>query len=159
MKTRLTMIVFLVFIWLGFSSNFTIGNLLVGIFFSTLVNFLIFNKPMVIKVNLWHLFTLVLFTLWELILSSLEVAWDVLTPTDLSKPGFITLPLEISQRDQMSLLANIISLTPGTLSIDLNVSKQEIRIHVMFMQNEKKISSFIKEYLEPKVMKVLNYDK
>jgi multicomponent Na+:H+ antiporter subunit E len=70
--------------------------------------------------------------LYELIVSSLRVAWDVLTPDMKAKPTFIVMPLDAKTDLELMLTANIISLTPGTLSIDLNADRSELLIHSMF---------------------------
>lgn len=157
MKTRLYFIVLLLIIWCGFSNNFYIENIILGLFFATAIHFLIMPNRLKLKINLFHLIVLCFYIAWELVCSSLEVAWDILTPAHRSKPEIIKLPLTCHHPVQISLLANLISLTPGTLAIDMEENKNILIIHVMFVQNHQKIITFIKNNLEPKIIKAINY--
>jgi multicomponent Na+:H+ antiporter subunit E len=65
-----------------------------------------------------------LFYLWQLILSNLRVAYDVVTPTHYMRPGVIAVPLEAHTDAEITLLANLITLTPGTLSLDLSADRR-----------------------------------
>ncbi|WP_316015410.1 Na+/H+ antiporter subunit E [Roseobacter sp. HKCCA0434] len=70
-----------------------------------------------------------LYDLWR---SSIEVAWDVLTPTDRSRPKMILLPLDAKTDAEIMATANLISLTPGTLTIDVSEDRKFLLIHAMF---------------------------
>ena len=97
------------------------------------------------------------YTLWHLIRSSLEVAQDILTPNKKSQPKIIELTYHCKHPVQISLLVNLISLTPGTLVVDIDEKNQRLIIHVMFAQNEEQFISFILKSLEPKIQKVIEY--
>ena len=56
----------------------------------------------------------------ELILSALKVAWLVLQPRINIRPAIIAYPLTVTTDAQITLLANMITLTPGTLSVDVS---------------------------------------
>ncbi len=60
-----------------------------------------------------------LFFLWELILANLRVALDVLRPQMRFEPAVVAVPLQGYSDAEASLLANFITLTPGTLSLDI----------------------------------------
>ena len=70
-------------------------------------------------VRLLRVVNLVLYFLYALALSSVRVALDVLRPTLRMKPAVIAVPLDVTSDAEITLLANLISLTPGTLSIDV----------------------------------------
>lgn len=56
-------------------------------------------------------------------MSAARVMWDVLTPTHLSQPDIIYVPLDAKSDIEITLLANMVSLTPGTLSLDVTPDK------------------------------------
>lgn len=90
---------------------------------------------------------LVLF-LWELILSSLSVAWDVLTPQHRSKPAIIEMPLDVKTDAGILLVTNLISLTPGTLSLDVSDDRKTLILHAMFGDNPDKLRQELKNGME-----------
>ena len=73
--------------------------------------------------------------LYELTVSSLQVAWDVITPTQRSRPAIIAVPLDIEEPIQITVLANLISLTPGSLSLDVSPDRKMLYVHVMFVDD------------------------
>ena len=157
MKNRLWLILFLLIIWCGFSNNFQIPNILLGLAFCLIITYLAIPRRLNLTVNIVRLIMLALYMVWELFRSSIEVAWDILTPTHKNQSKIIKLPLQCQHPAQISLLANLISLTPGTLAIDLEKENTVLIIHIMFAQHQEKIIAFIKKQLEPKIIKVIQY--
>lgn len=154
---NLWMITFLILIWCGFSNDFGIGNLLLGMTVSMLCCFLLTSQQPQYHIRLWPLLLLLAFTLVELIKSSLIVAWDVITPKHLSTPKVVEIELACKHQAERMLLANLISLTPGTLSIDLSEDKTMLKVHMMFAKDASQAMHFIKQRLEPKVLRVFDY--
>lgn len=92
--------------------------------------------------------------LWELIHSNLRVFWDVVTPGLISRPGIVGVPLDAQSEMEILLVANLISLTPGTLSIDLSEDRRILFVHVMFLDDPDRFRRSIKEGLERRVLEV-----
>lgn len=92
--------------------------------------------------------------LWELIHSNLRVFWDVVTPGLISRPGIVGVPLDAQSEMEILLVANLISLTPGTLSIDLSEDRRTLFVHVMFLNDPDRFRRSIKEGLERRVLEV-----
>jgi multicomponent Na+:H+ antiporter subunit E len=91
----------------------------------------------------------------ELLVSNLKVLWDVITPRHISRPGIIGLPLDARTDVEIMLVANLISLTPGTLSLDLSEDRRVLYIHVMFLEDIEKTRQQIKQGLERRVLEVM----
>jgi multicomponent Na+:H+ antiporter subunit E len=70
--------------------------------------------------KVWRAISFALFFLWELIIANLRVARDVLTAQDYMKPRVIAIPLDARTDAEITALAYVISLTPGTLSLDVS---------------------------------------
>lgn len=155
MKTRLYMITFLILIWTGFSDGFDLAHVSMGIFFSTIISFFILQKQLDFRINILNLFSLVLYIIYELVFSSLEVAWDILTPKHRNNPTITSVALSCKNPTQISFLANLISLTPGTLVVDTADDDSAIVVHIMFGRKKDKIIHFIKHKLEPRVMRAI----
>lgn len=91
----------------------------------------------------------------ELFVSNLRVLWDVITPRHLSRPGIIGVPLDAKTDLEIMLVANLISLTPGTLSIDISEDKSILYVHVMFLEDIEKTRHAIKDGLERRLLEVI----
>lgn len=70
--------------------------------------------------------------LWDLWNSSMQVAVAVLSPTDRTRPRLLTVPLTARSDLEIMLVANFISLTPGTLSVDVSEDRKTLLIHDLF---------------------------
>jgi multicomponent Na+:H+ antiporter subunit E len=95
------------------------------------------------------------FYLWEVLLSNLRVAWDVVTPRTYRRPGIIAIPLDAQTDWEIALLANLLTLTPGTLSIDVSDDRQTLYVHVMFVDDRERIIRDIKTRFEQPVLALL----
>ena len=90
-----------------------------------------------------------------LLVSNLRVLWDVVTPSHISRPGIIRLDLDARTDSEIMMVANLISLTPGTLSIDLSEDRHHLYVHVMFLEDIEATRLELKEGLEQRVLEVL----
>ena len=71
----------------------------------------------------WILRLFVLF-LWDLLISSLQVARAALTPGDSVSPRFVTVPLDAARSNlEITLVANYITLTPGTITVEADAGE------------------------------------
>ena len=95
------------------------------------------------------------FFLVELLLSNLRVFWDVVTPGHISRPGIVGIPLSAKTEMEILLVANLISLTPGTLSIDLSEDHRTLYVHVMFLDDPDRFRQSIKDGVERRVLEVM----
>jgi multicomponent Na+:H+ antiporter subunit E len=96
-----------------------------------------------------------LFFVWELVLSNLRVAWDVVTPRSYRRPGVIAVPLEARTDAEITLLANLITLTPGTLSLDVSPDRRTLYVHGMFVDDPEQLRRSLKEGFERRVLELL----
>ena len=77
-----------------------------------------------------------LLNLKELVVSNLRVSYDIVTPPWYMKPGVIAMPLKARGDFEIAFVANLISLTPGTLSLDVSDDRRVLYIHAMFLHDE-----------------------
>ena len=95
-----------------------------------------------------------LFFLWELLLSSIKVAWDVIRPVPQNQPALVEVPLTVKSDFEILLLTNLISLTPGTLSVDVTENRETLIVHAMFAQDPDELIRDIKSGFERLIMGV-----
>ena len=100
-----------------------------------------------------RLASLALLFLYELVMSAVRVFKLVLTP-DLSKlqPGFIAFPLTVDRDFEIALLANLITLTPGTLSVDVSDNRRTLYIHAIHVPDPEAMKADIATGFERKIM-------
>jgi multicomponent Na+:H+ antiporter subunit E len=98
---------------------------------------------------------LALFFIWELVLANLRVAYDVVTPRHYMKPGVIGIPLAARTELEVTVLASLISLTPGTLSLDVSADRKTLYIHAMYIDEVDAVRRKIKDGFERRVLEVL----
>lgn len=92
---------------------------------------------------------------WQMLLSNYQVAYDVVTPQHHSRPGTLAIPLDARTPFEITLLANLITLTPGTLSLDVSDDQRTLYIHAMFIHDADQMRREIKEGLEKRLLELL----
>ncbi|WP_068081406.1 Na+/H+ antiporter subunit E [Polycladidibacter stylochi] len=89
----------------------------------------------------------------ELVLSSWRVLKIVIRPKlGNLQPGIIALPLTVTEDYEITLLANMITLTPGTLSVDVSDDRQWIYIHCIDVPDPQEVIDDIKNGFERQIM-------
>jgi multicomponent Na+:H+ antiporter subunit E len=95
------------------------------------------------------------FFLGQLVLSSLRVAVDIVTPRHRARPGIVAVPLDARSDAEITLLANLVSLTPGSLSLDVSDDRKTLYVHVMFLEDAEAARREIKDGFERRVLELL----
>jgi multicomponent Na+:H+ antiporter subunit E len=93
--------------------------------------------------------------LWELLKSNAMIAYDVLTPSHHMTPGVIGIPLDARTDLEITVLANLITMTPGTLSLDISADRKTLFVHAMYIRNPDDLRADIKNNLERRVLELL----
>jgi len=151
--------VLLALTWAVATGRFTPANMMVGFGLGYLI--LLFARrvlgPSRYFARAPQVIRFVFFYLWQLILSNLRVAYDVVTPTHYMRPGVIAIPLDAQTDAEITLLANLITLTPGSLSVDLSPDRKTLYVHVMYIDGDdvEAARRKIKDGLERRVLEVL----
>lgn len=147
----------LAFVWAALNGGIGLTSLLVGFLIGYVVMFIL--QPLFRSSNycskLYDGLLLVLFFLYELIVSSLKVAWDVVTPVQRSKPAVVAVPIDAETAAEVTVLANLVSLTPGSLSIDVSEDRTHILVHAMFVDDPEAFKAEIKQGMEKRVLEAM----
>ena len=86
--------------------------------------------------------------LWDIVLSNIEVARRILGPESAIKPGFVWVPLALTDPHAIASLAGIITMTPGTLSADLSPDGRHLLVHAFNVEDEAALIAQIKARYE-----------
>ncbi len=102
-------------------------------------------------VRIVRLIFFIFYYLKELVLSSLFVAYDILTPKDLMRPGIVEVPVDLKSDTAIIALVNLISMTPGSLTVDMSADKKKIYVHAMYLYDKEQFIQKIKTELEQRI--------
>lgn len=153
----LTWNIVLALIWVALSGHFTGINLLIGFILGYLIlGYALRDVPMFASYagKAPRFVRFIGFFIRELVVSNLRVAHDVLTPTHHMRPAVIAVPLDAKTDGEITILANLITLTPGTLSLDVSSDRSVLYIHVMYLDDEAEVQAGIK-HLESRLLELL----
>lgn len=144
--------------WTAVQGAFTIGNFAVGFGLGYVV--LRPLQPLLGDVGydqrIYHQVALVGFFLKELVWSSVRVATEVLTPGYGMRSGILAVPLSVQTDLGITLFANLISLTPGTLSLDVSEQRKYLYVHFMYVdRGPEEDAQHLKETLERRIILAL----
>lgn len=95
-----------------------------------------------------------LYFLAMLLQANLRVTLEILTPDFRARPAIVAIPLDIRDEVAITTLANLITLTPGTLSLDVSSDRRVLYVHAMFVRDVEAFRREIKEGLERRVQDV-----
>ena len=148
----------LALVWAAITGNFTALNLLLGAAIGALTALLLrnwFASPRVLR-RLRRIASLVLLFVWELLVSAVRVAIIVVTPDIKSalRPGIIAFPLTVKSDAEITLLANMITLTPGTLSVDVADDRSVLYVHTLHLVDRETLIAEIANGFERKIAEV-----
>jgi len=121
----LYLFILLFIIWIALTSSFTWQELSTGIIISLVLSLFLYRRYSDLglpplegrRVAFFFIYLLVLFK--EIIKANLDVAYRVLHPKMPIKPGIVVIKTELKQDLAKMILANSITLTPGTFTLDI----------------------------------------
>jgi len=97
---------------------------------------------------------LLFFFLWELLLANLRVAATVVAPRGRLRPGILAVPLALRSDAAITLYANLITLTPGTLSLDVSPDRRTLYVHLIRLDDPERERRALQQGLERRVREV-----
>lgn len=146
----------LAMIWAGLTGKITASSLVIGFVFGYVLLWWmrgLLGYPTYFK-KVPQVVSFVLFFLKELLISNLRVARDVVSLKRNSRPGIVAVPLDLKTDLEITLLAGLIALTPGTMALDVSSDRKVLYVHAMFITNPDVMRNSIKEGLERRVMEL-----
>lgn len=96
-----------------------------------------------------------IYFLKELMIANLKVAFDIITPKNHLKPAIIAVPLDVESDIEITLFANLVTLTPGTLSLDVSENRRTLYVHALYVDDVVRFRSELKNGLEKRLLEVM----
>jgi multicomponent Na+:H+ antiporter subunit E len=156
MRTPLLYNLTLTFVWVALTGSFNLLNFLFGY----VVGYFLLRLSLGASSHRYFLFiprllSFMMYFLTELIKANIQVAIDVVTPPFYMTPGIVAVPLAAKTDAEISLLANLITLTPGTLSLDVSDDRSVLYVHVMYLKDAETFVEEIKNGFEMRLLKLM----
>lgn len=130
----------------------TLGAFLVVCILLWLLSFL-YNRRFFRQVP--HIVYLTVYFLKELVVANIKVTYEVLTIKNTMSPAVVAVPLEVQRNEEIMLLANMITLTPGTLSLQVSDDRQHLYVHTLYIgSSAEEFRQQIKTGFEKKILAV-----
>lgn len=142
--------------WLLLNNTMSAGHIVLGFVLATFIPWLT-SGFWPEKICLRKPFTLLKFAfivLWDILVANFTVAKLILGKNNQLQPSFIRIDLDITSPIGISLLANTISLTPGTVSCDLSADKRHLLVHGLHVEDVEATINEIKQRYEKPLMEV-----
>jgi multicomponent Na+:H+ antiporter subunit E len=143
--------------WLLITDDFSTTSLLIGLVLGYGVLWLM-RPAMKESRYLTKVPTVVRFSLYflkELWIANLRMVYHVITPHETMSPGVVAVPLEEASDVELTLLANFITLTPGTLSVDISEDRRFLYVHAVDCQDPDEVRREIKDGFERRILELM----
>ena len=150
--------ILLTFIWVALTgqlnyTNFVFG-FIVGFFLLWFLNRKrTSNQDYFMRVP--KILAFIMYFLYDMLKANIEVAIDVVTPNYNMKPGIIKFEMDAKTDFEITMLANMVAMTPGTLVIDMSKDKKYMYIHVMYLKDIARFKRNLKQRTEKKLLEII----
>jgi multicomponent Na+:H+ antiporter subunit E len=161
-RSRLTVFIFSFLVWVALTSIRDWQEVIAGLVVAGLVS-LVAGQFLLTTEKQQHvlrrcasavLYFFVFF--WEMVKANLHVAYLVLHPNLPIKPGIVKIRTQLKKDSAITVLTNSITLTPGTLTVDVNPDRHEIYVHWIDVRSTeiKEATEMISGKFEARLMEV-----
>ncbi len=157
MRSRFLINILLTFVWVALTGSYDKMTFAFGFLLSYAVIWVLGRDDQTQKYAAItpRIIAFFFFFIYQLIKANIQVAYDVVTPRFYMKPGIVKVPLDAKSDLEITLLANFISLTPGTLSLDVSDDRKVLYVHGMFITDKEEFIRDIKDGFERRLLKIL----
>lgn len=133
----IAVVVWSVLVWVALWSDLSLANVLFGTLAGvvTLVVLPLPGDRQPLAVRPWPLLVYLGHFVRDLVVSAFQVVWAIVTPGTRISQGVVRIPLRATAPGVVTLIANSISLTPGTLTIEVERNPPVLYVHVLQLQS------------------------
>lgn len=145
--------VLLALAWAALTGHFTLLNLTLGFVIGHVILYLATRTvgPTGYFGQVRDAIGFAFFFMWELLKANFRVAYYVMAPLDRMRPGIVALPLDLGSDAEITMLANVITLTPGTLSLDVSTDRRVLYVHAIWIEDVPSFRHAVKSGLERRI--------
>lgn len=158
MLIKVTLILVLALTWVALTGTLTLPSFVMGLLLGCVIVHLFARratKVLDLHVHhVWPLIQLCFIFAYELLMANLSVLVKVFSPKLNIKPGIIKVPIDIEGAFWITMLANMVTLTPGTLTVEVAPNNKFLYVHCLNIDNEAQTIASIKDTFEKKILEV-----
>ncbi|MCP1145673.1 Na+/H+ antiporter subunit E [Lysinibacillus endophyticus] len=156
MSFQVLLNVFLAFLWMFLSSNYSLSRFIIGYLLGLLCIIAMrrFFKSRLYTDRVWAAIKLAFLFIKELILANVSVLMLVIKPKLELQPAFFKYETELTQDWEITLLSSLITLTPGTVVVHVSDDSKSLFIHVIDSDDIDSTIDSIKNSFEKAIMEV-----
>ncbi|MFQ3542693.1 Na+/H+ antiporter subunit E [Halobacillus rhizosphaerae] len=156
MPFQIVLNIIIAVMWMFLSESYSFSTFFVGFLLGMALLFVFqrFIPDSFYMIRVWKVIKLILLFVRELVLANVDIVKLVYKPKLDIQPGIFALPIELKSNWEITLLANLITLTPGTLSIAVSEDHRTIFVHAMDVPDVEESINEIKDTFEKAIMEV-----
>lgn len=156
MAFQLLLNFFIALVWMFISNSFTASTFIIGFLIGLLLIIMTrrFFPGRLYIWRLWAAFKLALLFFKELTLSNISVLQVVLRPNMNIQPMIFALPTDLEHDWEITLLSSLITLTPGTIVLNVSDDQKTLYIHAIDVDDVKDAIDSIKNSFEKAIKEV-----
>lgn len=148
--------ILLTLVWVALTGSYNPANFAFGLILSFLILWLMARgKDTRYFLRVPKIIAFMFYYLFQMVKANLQIAFDVVTPHYFMRPGIVGLPLDAETDFEITMLSNMISLTPGTLVVDLSSDRKTMYVHVMYLKSREDFIKTIKAGMEKRLLEIL----
>ncbi|MBD2844580.1 Na+/H+ antiporter subunit E [Paenibacillus sp. IB182496] len=143
-------------VWMFLNNEWTAVQLIVGYALGALIMLALrrfFNHDFYLR-RVWAFLLLLVLFLRELIMSNISVIRELLRPKLAIRPGIFAYDTELRGDWEITALACLITLTPGTLTLEVSPDQRTLYIHAMDIADAEELSAQIRSTFEKAIKEV-----
>lgn len=144
--------------WMALIGEFTLESFVEGFivtfFVVGLTNYYAREQRRGYFAQFWTTTRVIVSFLGEVVVASFRVATIVLSPRLNIRPAVVAVPLDIESDEQITIFANMITLTPGTLSLDVSEDRKTLYVHTIDMDDVDEFRAELKNGFEAQVKEI-----
>lgn len=155
MSFQLMINFFIALVWMFLSVSFTASTFTVGFLLGLLMLWIMdFFPERFYLYRIWAVIKLVTLFFKELIMANIQVLLLIVQPKMKIKPAIFAFPTILEKDWEITLLSNLITLTPGTLVIDVSEDSKTLYIHCIDYGDADEAINSIKNTFEKAILEV-----
>lgn len=143
-------------IWLLLNDSLAPGQILLGAMLGLLIP--LFTKRFWAEAQLLRrpllALRLTMLVLYDIVVANFVVSRTVLGPSEAIKPAFARVPLDVTGDFAITVLAAVISLTPGTISAELDADRRHLLVHALSEDDPELLVQLIKTRYETPIKEI-----
>jgi len=138
--------------WLWLNNTVAAGHVVLGALLGLAIPLLARRfSPAAARVRAWRIPELLAILIVDIVIANLQVARLILGPVARLRSGFVDVPLDLHTDYAITVLGSLISLTPGTVTVDVAPDRRSLRVHYLCSHDPDALVRRIKARYERRV--------